>query len=78
MDLHAVEGVRRPARAEEIAAWEAGFAWLTGEIRILQSVQAFDTGTILNPMQARGQIEGGIAQGIGATLFERMVVDASG
>src|SRR5262249_59481218 len=39
---------------------------ITGEIRILQSVQAFDAGTILNPMQARGQIEGGIAQGIGA------------
>jgi CO/xanthine dehydrogenase Mo-binding subunit len=41
-------------------------------------VQAFDAGTILNPMQARGQIEGGIAQGIGTTLFERMVIDANG
>jgi CO/xanthine dehydrogenase Mo-binding subunit len=51
---------------------------VTGEIRILQSVQAFDGGTILNPMQARGQIEGGIAQGIGATLFERMVFDHAG
>src|SRR5262249_57795495 len=47
-------------------------------IRILQSVQAFDAGTILNPMQARGQVEGGIAQGIGTTLFERMVIDGSG
>jgi CO/xanthine dehydrogenase Mo-binding subunit/aerobic-type carbon monoxide dehydrogenase small subunit (CoxS/CutS family) len=51
---------------------------VTGEIRILQSVQAYDAGTILNPMQARGQLEGGIAQGIGTTLFERMVSDASG
>src|SRR5262249_49077971 len=51
---------------------------VTGEIRILQSVQGFDAGTVLNPMQARGQIEGGIAQGIGTTLFERMVLDASG
>jgi CO/xanthine dehydrogenase Mo-binding subunit/aerobic-type carbon monoxide dehydrogenase small subunit (CoxS/CutS family) len=51
---------------------------VTGEIRILQSVQAFDAGTIINPMQARGQIEGGVAQGIGTTLFERMVLDASG
>jgi CO/xanthine dehydrogenase Mo-binding subunit len=51
---------------------------VTGEVRILQCVQAFDAGTILNPMQARGQIEGGIAQGIGASLFERMVIDASG
>jgi CO/xanthine dehydrogenase Mo-binding subunit len=51
---------------------------VTGEIRILQSVQAFDAGTIINPMQARGQVEGGIAQGIGTTLFERMAIDASG
>jgi CO/xanthine dehydrogenase Mo-binding subunit len=46
---------------------------VTGEIRLLQSVQACDAGVILNPMQARGQVEGGIAQGIGTTLFERMV-----
>jgi CO/xanthine dehydrogenase Mo-binding subunit len=51
---------------------------VTGEIHILQSVQGFDAGTILNPMQARGQLEGGIAQGIGTTLFERMVFDRSG
>ncbi len=51
---------------------------ITGEIRILQSVQACDAGTILNPMQARGQVEGGIAQGIGTTLFERMVLDNHG
>ena len=51
---------------------------VTGEIRILQSVQAFDAGTILNPMQARGQVEGGVAQGIGTTLFERMVFDDTG
>ena len=51
---------------------------VTGEIRILQSVQAFDAGTVLNPMQARAQLEGGIAQGIGTTLFERMVIDATG
>jgi CO/xanthine dehydrogenase Mo-binding subunit/aerobic-type carbon monoxide dehydrogenase small subunit (CoxS/CutS family) len=51
---------------------------VTGEIRILQSVQAFDAGKIINPMQALGQVEGGIAQGIGTTLFERMVIDSSG
>jgi CO/xanthine dehydrogenase FAD-binding subunit len=30
MDLHTVNRVRRPARSEEIASWEAGFAWLAG------------------------------------------------
>ena len=51
---------------------------VTGEIRILQSVQAFDAGKIVNPMQALGQVEGGIAQGIGTSLFERMVLDEQG
>jgi CO/xanthine dehydrogenase FAD-binding subunit len=30
MDLHKVDRVRRPARAEEIASWDAGWAWLAG------------------------------------------------
>ncbi len=51
---------------------------VTGEIRILQSVQAQDAGTIINPMQARGQVDGGIAQGIGSCLFERMEFDDNG
>jgi CO/xanthine dehydrogenase Mo-binding subunit len=51
---------------------------VTGEVRILQSVHGFDAGTILNPMQARGQLEGAIAQGIGVALFERMVIDGTG
>jgi putative selenate reductase molybdopterin-binding subunit len=51
---------------------------ITGEIRILQSVHAADAGTILNPMQCRGQIEGAVAQGIGSSLFERMVFDDHG
>jgi len=30
MDLHTVNRVRHPARAEDIASWEAGYAWLAG------------------------------------------------
>ncbi|HXB73420.1 MAG TPA: molybdopterin cofactor-binding domain-containing protein [Candidatus Acidoferrales bacterium] len=51
---------------------------VTGEVIILQSVHAADCGTVLNPMQCRGQIEGSVAQGIGASLFERMVFDDKG
>jgi CO/xanthine dehydrogenase Mo-binding subunit/aerobic-type carbon monoxide dehydrogenase small subunit (CoxS/CutS family) len=51
---------------------------VTGEIRVLQSVHAYDAGKIINPAQARGQVEGAVAQGIGSTLFERMVIDQSG
>ena len=41
---------------------------VTGEIRILYSVQATDAGVVINPEQVRGQIEGGVAQGIGFAL----------
>jgi putative selenate reductase molybdopterin-binding subunit len=50
----------------------------TGELRILQSVQAADAGVVVNPRQCRGQIEGGIAQALGATLYEEVVVDDAG
>ncbi|KZD21641.1 molybdopterin-dependent oxidoreductase [Tardiphaga robiniae] len=50
----------------------------TGAIRVLKSVQAADAGAVANPMQLRGQIEGGVAQSLGATLYEEMVIDERG
>ena len=50
----------------------------TGEIKILKSVQAADAGCVANPMQCRGQVEGGVAQSLGATLYEEMVIDDDG
>ncbi|MBR0800785.1 molybdopterin-dependent oxidoreductase [Bradyrhizobium jicamae] len=50
----------------------------TGETRILKSVQAADAGRVANPMQCRGQVEGGVAQSLGAALYEEMVIDDNG
>jgi CO/xanthine dehydrogenase Mo-binding subunit len=50
----------------------------TGEIKILKSVQAADAGRVANPIQLRGQVEGGVAQALGAALYEEMVIDGSG
>jgi CO/xanthine dehydrogenase Mo-binding subunit len=50
----------------------------TGELKILQSVQAADAGVVVNPRQCRGQIEGGIAQALGAALYEEVRVDDGG
>ncbi|MFH9727506.1 molybdopterin-dependent oxidoreductase [Streptomyces sp. NPDC017254] len=50
----------------------------TGEIRILRSVHAADAGKVMNPMRCRGQVEGGVAQALGATLFETVRIDESG
>ncbi|MDT5131327.1 MAG: hypothetical protein QOE41_638, partial [Mycobacterium sp.] len=51
---------------------------VTGEIRILYSVQATDAGVVINPAQVRGQVEGGVAQGIGFVLTENHHVDDHG
>ncbi len=51
---------------------------VTGAIRILQSVQAADAGYVVNPMQCRGQVEGGVAQAIGAALYEHLDIDDEG
>jgi putative selenate reductase molybdopterin-binding subunit len=45
---------------------------------ILKSVQAADAGQVINPMQCRGQIEGGLAQALGAALYEAVTLDDSG
>lgn len=50
----------------------------TGELRILRSVHSADAGTVMNPLQLRGQIEGGVAQALGATLAEHVDLDATG
>jgi CO/xanthine dehydrogenase Mo-binding subunit len=50
----------------------------TGEIAILQSVQAVDAGVVMNPGQCRGQVEGGVAQALGAALHEHVDIDGTG
>ena len=50
----------------------------TGEVRILQSVQAADAGVVMNPAQCRAQVEGGVAQALGAAIYESLVIDDEG
>jgi putative selenate reductase molybdopterin-binding subunit len=50
----------------------------TGEISILSSVHSADAGTVMNPLQIRGQIEGGVAQALGAALAEHVDIDSAG
>jgi CO/xanthine dehydrogenase Mo-binding subunit len=44
----------------------------TGQIRILNIYCAVDVGRAINPLSVAGQIAGGVAQGLGTTLFEEM------
>ena len=50
----------------------------TGEIDIQGYVIVDDVGTVLNPALLKGQIHGGVAQGVGQAVMERAVFDDSG
>lgn len=51
---------------------------VTAEITILRYCVIHDCGTMINPMIVEGQVHGGVAQGVGGALYERMVYDESG
>jgi carbon-monoxide dehydrogenase large subunit len=50
----------------------------TYEIAIRRFVVAEDCGRLVNPLIVDGQVHGGVAQGIGAALYEEVVYDAQG
>src|SRR5471032_2791776 len=47
-------------------------------VKIHKYVVAEDCGRIINPMIVDGQVHGGVAQGIGAALYEELVYDEQG
>jgi carbon-monoxide dehydrogenase large subunit len=50
----------------------------TGEVAVGRHTAVDDVGRVVNPMIVHGQIEGGIAQGLGQALLEHCVYDESG
>jgi carbon-monoxide dehydrogenase large subunit len=48
----------------------------TGAVAIVGYVIADDVGTVINPLTLKGQIHGGVAQGVGQALMEEIVYDA--
>lgn len=50
----------------------------TGVIELIDYGVVEDCGTIVNPMIVKGQITGGVAQGIGTALYEEIPYDANG
>jgi carbon-monoxide dehydrogenase large subunit len=47
-------------------------------VKIHKFIVAEDCGRIINPMIVDGQVHGGVAQGIGAALYEEMIYDQDG
>lgn len=50
----------------------------TGMVRILRYVAVSDCGRMLQPAIVDGQLRGAVAQGLGGSLYERLVYDESG
>jgi carbon-monoxide dehydrogenase large subunit len=50
----------------------------TGKVEVERYLVAEDAGRIINPMIAEGQVHGGIAQGIGNALLEKIIYDETG
>jgi carbon-monoxide dehydrogenase large subunit len=64
------------ASATHIAALEIDPK--TYKVTIHRYVVAEDCGRVINPMIVDGQVHGGVAQGIGAALYEEIVYDETG
>ncbi len=47
----------------------------TGHVDILRYLVVDDFGTVVNPLLLRGQVQGGVAQGVGQAMLERTVFD---
>ncbi|GAB3321035.1 xanthine dehydrogenase family protein molybdopterin-binding subunit [Geodermatophilus aquaeductus] len=50
----------------------------TWEIDVVRYAVVHDCGNVVNPMIVEGQVHGGVAQGVGGALYERMAYDADG
>lgn len=50
----------------------------TAEVRILRYAVVHDCGRLINPRIVEGQIHGGVAQGVGGALYERLIYDEHG
>jgi aerobic carbon-monoxide dehydrogenase large subunit len=48
----------------------------TGLVQIAAYLVVDDFGTVVNPLLLRGQVQGGVGQGVGQALFEHCVYDA--
>jgi len=50
----------------------------TGDVKVLKIVSAFDVGRVINPLLIKGQVYGGIVQGIGSALMEEFIYNEKG
>jgi carbon-monoxide dehydrogenase large subunit len=47
----------------------------TGDVKLVSYLIVDDVGTVINPITLKGQVHGGVAQGVGQALMEQVVYD---
>lgn len=50
----------------------------TGKVEVVRYAAADDFGNIVNPLLVKGQVHGGVAQGLGQAIFEHVAYDEDG
>ncbi len=71
-------GARQAARSEShfgAAAVEVEVDSETGIVKVIKAVTAHDTGQVINSLCLEGQMDGGVAMGIGAALMEEKIFE---
>ena len=48
---------------------------LTGKVQVLELFNVHDSGVIINPLLAEGQVHGGVSMSLGAALLEQLLFD---
>jgi carbon-monoxide dehydrogenase large subunit len=71
-------GPERGATAAGVHAMIVEVDAETMALEIKKYVVVHDCGTVINPLVLAGQIQGGVAQGIGNAFYERLVFDDTG
>jgi aerobic carbon-monoxide dehydrogenase large subunit len=54
---------------------EVEIDWETGTVELARYAIVDDVGTVINPLTLKGQLHGGIAQGVGQALMEQVVYE---
>ncbi|HEX5512734.1 MAG TPA: xanthine dehydrogenase family protein molybdopterin-binding subunit, partial [Actinomycetales bacterium] len=73
-----IDGPPRGTFSNACHAVEVEVCRRTGKVNIRKYVVVEDCGTMINPMVVDGQIQGGVAQGIGSALLEEVVYGPDG
>ena len=70
--------VAGPDLPERMSPYQVEIDPETGVVTVLRYLAVDDVGTVMNPLLLKGQLHGGIVQGIAQILGERIVMDESG